>query len=348
MRRIAGEAFGRRVLRLRAMWLPVVQSACASALAWWFAADVLGHSRPFFAPIAAVVSVGVASGRRLRRVLEIVVGVSVGVGVGDLLVYVLGAGAWQLALVVALAMVVAAFLGGGSVITLQAGSSAVLVATLLPPSGGGGTERMLDALIGGLIGLAAIAVLPGSPPGMAERYGRLMFAELAAALSGAAAAIKDRDADRATAVLERARGGQRTVEQYRTALETACEITALSPLLRRQRRRIDRYRAAATPVDHALHNARVMLRRLVKAIRDGEPIPPLLMARQQELAQATFCLARELSLDRDPAGTRRMLRKIKTDLDTDDLTQGGFSAQVVGAQLQSITVDLLQATGAPD
>src|SRR5262249_15583384 len=152
---------------------------------------------------------------------------------------------------------------------------------------------------------------------------------------------------RAVGALERARSGQRTVEQYRDALETAREITALSPLRRRQRRRIERYHTAATPVDHALHNARVMLRRLAKAIRDGETIPPLLMTRQHELAHATFALARELTLNRDPVGTRAKLLRIKADLDADDLTQGGFSAQVVGAQLQSITVDLLQATGEP-
>lgn len=345
---LAGEVFGRRVVRLRALWLPILQSACGSALAWWFANDVLRHSRPFFAPVAAVISVGVASGRRLRRVLQIVVGVSVGVGVGDLLVSVLGAGAWQLALIVALAMVVAVLLDGGSLITLQAGSSAVLVATLLPPSGGGGTERLLDALIGGLIGLAAIAILPGSPPGMAERHGRLMFDELAAALTGAADAITHRDADRATAALERARGGQRRVDQYRDALETAREITALSPLRRRQRHRIERYCTAATPVDHALHNARVMLRRLARAIRDGETIPPLLTAMEHELAKAAHSLARELILDRDPVSTREKLLRIKADLNTDDLMQGGFSSQVVGAQLQSITIDLLQATGAED
>ena len=50
------------------------------------AADVLGHQTPFFAPIAAVVSLGTSYGQRLRRVAEVTIGVAVGVLVADLLV----------------------------------------------------------------------------------------------------------------------------------------------------------------------------------------------------------------------------------------------------------------------
>ena len=39
---------------------------------------------PFFAPIAAVVSLGTSYGQRLRRVAEVTLGVAIGVFVGDL------------------------------------------------------------------------------------------------------------------------------------------------------------------------------------------------------------------------------------------------------------------------
>ncbi len=74
------------------------------------ATDLIGHQRPFFAPIAAVVSLNGA--RRMRRAVELVVGVSVGVGVGDLLISVIGSGPWQIGLVVALAMTTAVWLDG--------------------------------------------------------------------------------------------------------------------------------------------------------------------------------------------------------------------------------------------
>ena len=122
------------------------------------ATDLFGHQRPFFAPIATVVSLNGA--RRMRRAVELVVGVSVGVGVGDLLISVIGSGPWQIGLVVALAMTTAVWLDGGPLIVTQAGSSAVLVATLLPPGGTGGLERCLDALVGGAIGILVVMLLP--------------------------------------------------------------------------------------------------------------------------------------------------------------------------------------------
>ena len=55
------------------------QCAIAAGVAWWLAADVFGHQLPFFAPIAAVVSLGMSYGQRQRRVAEVTVGVALGV-----------------------------------------------------------------------------------------------------------------------------------------------------------------------------------------------------------------------------------------------------------------------------
>ena len=73
-----------RVTRLRSKSWQVGQCAVAAGIAWLLAADLLGHQTPFFAPIAAVVSLGTSYGQRLRKVAEVAVGVAVGVLVGDL------------------------------------------------------------------------------------------------------------------------------------------------------------------------------------------------------------------------------------------------------------------------
>ena len=75
-----------RVKRLRSKSWQVGQCAVAAGVAWLLAADLLGHQTPFFAPIAAVVSLGTSYGQRLRKVFEVAVGVAVGVLVGDLVV----------------------------------------------------------------------------------------------------------------------------------------------------------------------------------------------------------------------------------------------------------------------
>lgn len=325
------------------MALPIVQCCVAAAVAWLVATEVFHHSRPFFAPIAVVICIGVGFGQaRLRRVVELVLGVSVGVGVGDLLISQIGAGWWQLALVLGLAMTVSVLLGGGTLVTLQAASSSILVATLLPPGDMGGFNRMLDALIGGVLGLAAIALLPGDPRDVLDRRLRELLDELAAALNSAADAIAQKDLELALGALRRART-QRAGDDFRAALAAAQEISAISPLHRRQRHRITWYGTAAGSIDFAIRNSRVLLRRTRAAIADGETFPPTLPAALRQLAGAAVVFADVAIADGEPAVVRNAVRVAVNTIE--HVENVGFSAQVVTAQLRSVAVDLLQATG---
>ena len=74
---------------------PIMHSAVSAALAWLVATEVVGHQRPFFAPIAAVVTLGLTVGERRRRAVELGLGVTVGIAIADLLVAGIGTGAWQ-------------------------------------------------------------------------------------------------------------------------------------------------------------------------------------------------------------------------------------------------------------
>jgi uncharacterized membrane protein YgaE (UPF0421/DUF939 family) len=332
-----------RLARLRLMGPPIGQCAVGAALAWLVAKDLLGHSRPFFAPIAVVVCIGVGLGQRLRRVVELVVGVSLGVGVGDLLVSWIGSGPWQIALVVALAMAAAVVLDRGSLIVLQAGSSAVLVATLLPPSGTGGLDRMLDALVGGLMGLAAVALLPASPSALARRHAMGMFEALVDALRRIAEAVEKSDSALAAKALEEARSSQTNVEEFQQALETSKEITTISPLHRHRRPRLEGYERAAVPLDHALRNTRVLARRAIVALDGSSPTPPWLPAALRALADAALLLRDDLAAGRSPEKAAAAIRAVASQPGAE---RWGFSADVMVAQVRSIIVDLLQATGA--
>lgn len=307
------------------------------------ATQVFQHSRPFFAPMAVVICIGVGFGqKRLRRVVELVLGVSVGIGVGDLLISQIGAGWWQLALVLGLAMTISVVLGGGTLVTLQAGTSAILVATLLPPGDTGGLDRMVDALLGGLLGIVVVAILPGDPWDVLEKRMRELLGELATALRAAADAIDQRDRDVAQRALRRART-QQAGDDFRAALRAAQEISAISPLHRRQRYRIGQYAKAAETIDFAIRNGRVLLRRTRSALADDEVFPVALPAALRRLADAATAFAGVLAADGSPAEVREVVREAVTSVD--DLEHAGFSAQVVTAQLRSVAVDLLQATG---
>lgn len=79
-----GEQLTRRLRRWRITAVPILQAAVAPGLSWLVAVQVVEHRVPFFAPVAAVVSLDLTPGQRLRRAIELIVGVALGIVVGDL------------------------------------------------------------------------------------------------------------------------------------------------------------------------------------------------------------------------------------------------------------------------
>jgi uncharacterized membrane protein YgaE (UPF0421/DUF939 family) len=336
--------FQAAVTRWRRAALPIGQASLAAGLAWLVATKLIGHDRPFFAPVAAVISLGVSHNQRRRRAAELMLGVVLGVIVGDLLIAVIGSGAWQISLVVALAMSMAVLIDSGPVIVAQAGASAVLVATLLP---GAGLPRALDALVGAVIGLMVAALLPADPLSPARRTIHVLLAELAATLGAVAAALRAHDDAALLAALSRVRETQPQVDELRSAIRAGEEITSMAPLRRPRRAELQRLDGAAVGADYALRNTRVLARRALAALRSGERLPPVLPDRLDELARAIRSLAGKLGSGLDPAGARAVLIGIAAGLGEPLLAGTGFSGRVVVAQLRSVLLDLLQATGMP-
>jgi hypothetical protein len=73
------------ILRLRGGWLQILQTGVAACVAWFLAVLLLGLEEPTFAPIAAVISLGLAIGERGRRAVELTLGVGFGVLLADFL-----------------------------------------------------------------------------------------------------------------------------------------------------------------------------------------------------------------------------------------------------------------------
>jgi uncharacterized membrane protein YgaE (UPF0421/DUF939 family) len=274
------------------------------------------------------------------------IGVSVGLLVGDLLVSVIGSGAWQITLVVLLAMSVAVFADGATLLIAQAGSSAVLVATLLPPGGTAGINRALDALVGGAVGLLVAALLPTDPVGPVRRQARALLDELSAVLDETAEALRTRDADAAAAALRRARASQPLVDGVRGALRGGQEATTVAPLLRRRRRVLNKFTELAERADYAMRNARVLARRTFSALTDDEPAAPELADLIFALSAAVGALTAELGRDGERVRAREPVLEVAAD--AHELAQRwapGPSEVVIMAQLRSIALDLMQATG---
>jgi uncharacterized membrane protein YccC len=335
-----------RLERLRLSWRSVLQVGVAAAGAWIVATEVFGHRAPFFAPVSAIITLGLTITQRGRRAIEVAIGVAVGIAVGDLLVLAIGVGAGQLALVVMLATSLAIFLGSGQMLATQAAVSAALVATLQPPTDGVTFARFLDALAGGTIALIVNAlVLPADPVALVRRAARPLLEELAETLDDIARAVVDRDRRQAEAALMRARGIDELSGRFIDAVIASREMTRFAPPRRRLRGRVEGYADIATQADLAVRNVRVLARGTIRAVRLDENVPPQVAEAVRELAAAVRALADALeghgSMERVREHALRAAATATLVLEG----TGNLSVSVIVGQVRSTATDLLVGTG---
>ena len=334
-----------RVQRLWSLAPAVVQTALAAGLAWLLAHDAIGHARPFFAPVSAIIVLGVTAGRHARRAVELAAGVSLGILVADLIVHGIGTGALTIALVIALAMTAAILLGGEVLVVSQAATSAALVATLAGPSHVS-FARAVDAAVGGAVALVvSLVVFPIDPVRLVRRAAQPLLDELAAVLGALAAALQDRDRDGVIDALVRARRLDEAMGRFRNAATVASEIATYAPLRRSSRPAVGRYATAARHLDHAHRNVRVLARDALRAVELDAAIPPEAIRALRELAAAVRAIAPSLD---DPAradrARERTIRAAAAAMLGLERT-ANLSMSAIVAQIRSTATDLLRGLG---
>jgi uncharacterized membrane protein YgaE (UPF0421/DUF939 family) len=335
-----------RAERLRDAARAILQATLAATLAWLVATEIVGHSQPFFAPVSAMITLGLTQGQRGRRAVEVVLGVTLGIAVADLLVIELGTGWWQLAVVVSLSMSVALLLGSSQMFAQQAAVSAALVATLQPPDGGVSFARAVDALLGGSIALAVSAlVLPANPARMVREAAAPVLDELAAVLEDVAIALERRDRAAAQAALDRARAIDDLERELDEALVVGRETARLAPPRRRALGTLDVYSDAAGQIDLAVRNVRVLARGARRAIDLDENVPPEVSGALRSLAEAVRALGAAID---DPGGAdavREPALRAAADATLVLERTGNLSVSVIVGQVRSTAVDLLRGSG---
>lgn len=332
-----------RFARLRSKSWHIGQAAVAAALAWWVAKELLGHETPFFAPIAAVVSLGTSYGQRLRRVAEVTVGVAVGVLVADLLVMWIGTGWWSVGLVVALAMTAALLLDAGGLLVTQAAVQSIIVTTLLPDPDQA-LLRWTDALVGGGVALLAAAVVPNAPLRRPRERAAVVIRTMADLQRTASRSAVDGDLERALDTLASARSTEPLIRELQAAADEGMSVVASSPFRRRQRGQVRRMAELVEPLDRAMRNTRVLVRRVAVASYRGEQLPDEHIALCAALADAADTIAAALERDEMAVDARGELLRL-AERTAAAPRRPELSAEVVLAQIRSIVVDLLQITG---
>jgi uncharacterized membrane protein YgaE (UPF0421/DUF939 family) len=332
-----------RYRRLLSRLFFIVQCGLGAALAWWIAADVLHHTRPFFAPVTAIICLGMSFGQRLRRVGEVMIGVAVGVFTGDVFVHFFGSGVWQIAVVVVLAMTIASLLGAGLLLTTQAGVQSVIVTTLVAAPGQAFT-RWVDAVIGGVVALVFTLFAPAGPLRRPRQQAALVVREISSILGDAARAVRQGDSDLASATLGRARASEAMLAELRSLSAEGIAVVRLSPFRRRHLPGVQAIADLLEPLDRAIRNLRVLVRRAAIATWRDEPVPTAYLQLIGALAETTSDMAAELEQRRLPTNARVGLHRI-AELSAVLDPAAGLSAEVMRAQIRSMVVDLFMLTG---
>lgn len=367
------------VERLRTRWLLILQAAIAAGLAYWFAGSVLGHVNPFFAPMAAFIGLNVmVEGPRLKFSLELVLGAALGVGVGDVIFSVLGPGVWQLTVGVLVAMIIGVFVGRGPLVVNQAASSAVLIATIMPPGSTMSFDRMVDALVGGLIGVVVMALLPRNPLPEARRTIAYVLDTGADVLYDVARGLQNHDIPRIRTALQVARASQADVTLMDRIIADGVEQVQISPLMWGRRRQFRSLSRVVHPVDNALRNVRVLARRAITATEDNVTVSPAVVELIMGVGRGAHTVRRLLDdapsladipewgelphddskttafaavdADGDPAPVThanaiRQLRFLAAKMRPELVADATLSETVIFAQCRSLVVDLLQVCG---
>ncbi len=338
-----GVSLRARVARLEAKRWQIVQCAAAAGVAWLIAADLLNHETPFFAPVAAVVSLGTSYGQRLRRVAEVTLGIALGVLLADLLAIAIGSGWWQMSLVVALAMSSALLITGGQMFVTQAAVQSIIISALVPaPSDA--LVRWSDAVVGGCVALVAATVVPAAPLRRPREQAAKVVRKIAALLRAAGEVMVDGVAARGLELLADARATDSLIRELQDAADEGMAVVASSPFRIRHRPDIRRMAELVEPLDRALRSTRVLVRQTAVAAYYHRPVPKSYSLIAFDLADAADMVADELMLDRIAVAAQEPLLAVgeATGLveRADELT-----AEVVLGQLRSVVVDLLLLTG---
>jgi uncharacterized membrane protein YccC len=337
--------------RLRNGWLQILQTAVAAGIAWFLAVWLLGLDRPTFAPIAAVISLGLAVGERGRRAVELTIGVAFGVAIADLLVSFLGVGALQGGVLVVLAMVVAIFLGRGELGVNETAISAMIILITFPAAPGGFTplDRFLEALIGGGTALLVNALLPVNPERMVENAAHPVFDDSVAVLEEVASALEEGDVERVQNAYVKAREIDGRVSGLKEALTAGRETARLAPPRRRSLGHLDLYAAVADQIDLTVRDVRAVARSALFVVRPEDSAPEKLTEALRSLARATEALGIYLRVSGDPEETRRFaleaVAKARALLEEREDLSRNLDFNAVVHQIQSATVDLLGSTG---
>jgi uncharacterized membrane protein YgaE (UPF0421/DUF939 family) len=210
----------------------IAKTALAAGISWWLAELVFARGRPYFAPLAAILTMQVTVAKSVSLGGQRILGVVGGIVVSFLLAHWLGVSALSVGLVVLVSMGLGALAGLGANAVTQSAVTALLVMAL-GTKASYAAARLMDTVLGAVVAVAVNALLvpPDGTPAALEAV-----SDLAVQLGRRVSSLGGPPPD-VPSLLER-------LSQTRTLVAAAAESLQYAPLLRSRRRRLRRIRAA--------------------------------------------------------------------------------------------------------
>ncbi|MBX5436506.1 MAG: FUSC family protein [Alicyclobacillaceae bacterium] len=252
---------GEWLLRTRRIW----KTALACALAWE-CAQWTGTHRPYFAPLAAILSLQVTVEESLWRGLQRVVGIVFGIVLADVVARFAGVRAWSIGLMVLVGTALASWMKLGQQAIPQVGISAIMVLTLGTHQPGYAWDRVVETVIG--VAVAVVLNMLVLPPDYTVPAQTSLRAS-AGLLAGRFAAISawlNEGADPAAGrrLQEETRAYLEQLHAAAAKLDQAVHALRYSPLVQHRRQRLERLQREAVHLRQGYQHATGMMRTLLE------------------------------------------------------------------------------------
>lgn len=344
------------IWRARKSLIPAATSAIAAVAAYAFAAIIFGHSEPYFAATAALISLGFGRDPHIRKALEVAIGVTLGILVGDSLQALLGQGYWQGIIVVFVTIVLARFIDSGVIFTTQMSIQAVLV-VLLPIPVEGPLSRSVDAVIGGVIAIAITMLTPVSLRRETVAGMRELFTSITGVFRELSQALAEHDSRSGWVALIEARGLQSQIDAVRSEISRADEMATYSPTQRSARQDLQEMSRTLEKTDLAVRSLRIIARRVITVIDEfdakdhTEDDLERMSAWFAEAADAVAVLGRSVAEPVAPGRHRSLsiarssLGAVTTKLTPRNLGAGTLHGEALVMMCRPMMVDFIEATG---
>jgi uncharacterized membrane protein YgaE (UPF0421/DUF939 family) len=259
--------------RLIASFGRVLKTAIASGLAWQIAL-LTGTTRPYFAPLAAILCMQVTVEESLMRGYQRVIGIVGGIIVADLSTRFFGIHAWSIALIVFIGTCTASLLKLGQQAVPQVGVSAMMVLTVGMDQGrqSYALDRIAETIIGVVIAvLVNMFLWPPDYSEQAKRYLLDAVEQLAERFEAMADWLRrGADVTEGEELRHPTVGYLQYVHETVNNVEQAMKALRFNPLVRRKEEQLRRLEAQLIRIRQGYAHATGMMRTLLEWRRDGD------------------------------------------------------------------------------